>query len=145
MKEEQGMVDLLEYALKIGERKYDEERDREDALISQASQMQTVFSIATIGASLVLSSIVQWRFKTQVLPDLSELRKYTFESDEWESITGKTAQQKQYYQLRQDVQTEKCRLNDRRVRLIIASIICFWASIAESVIAFIIGLYLITI
>lgn len=43
MKEEQGMVDLLEYALKIGERKYDEERDREDALISQASQMQTVF------------------------------------------------------------------------------------------------------
>ena len=107
MKEEQGMVDLLEYALKIGERKYDEERDREDALISQASQMQTVFSIvtavllgaaaifadhrgniptlffiisisiiiATIGASLVLSSIVQWRFKTQVLPDLSELRK----------------------------------------------------------------------
>ena len=101
--------------------------------------------IATIGASLVLSSIVQWRFKTQVLPDLSELRKYTFESDEWESITGKTAQQKQYYQLLQDVQTEKCRLNDRRVRLIIASIICFWASIAESVIAFIIGLYLITI
>ena len=114
MKEEQGMVDLLEYALKIGERKYDEERDREDALISQASQMQTAFSIvtavllgaaaifadhrgniptlffiisisiiiATIGASLVLSSIVQWRFKTQVLPDLSELRKYTFESDE---------------------------------------------------------------
>lgn len=177
MKEEQGMVDLLEYALKIGERKYDEERDREDALISQASQMQTVFSIvtavllgaaaifadhrgniptlffiisisiiiATIGASLVLSSIVQWRFKTQVLPDLSELRKYTFESEEWESITGKTAQQKQYYQLLQDVQTEKCRLNDRRVRLIIASIICFWASIAESVIAFIIGLYLITI
>lgn len=93
----------------------------------------------------MLSSIVQWRFKTQVLPDLSELRKYTFESDEWESITGKTAQQKQYYQLLQDVQTEKCRLNDRRVRLIIASIICFWASIAESVIAFIIGLYLITI
>ena len=42
MKEEQGMVDLLEYALKIGECKYDEERDREDALISQAkSQMQT--------------------------------------------------------------------------------------------------------
>ena len=58
MKEEQGMVDLLEYALKIGERKYDEERDREDALISQASQMQTVFSIVTavlLGAAAIFA------------------------------------------------------------------------------------------
>ena len=174
---ESGMEALLEYALEIGERKYDEERAREEALISQASQMQTVFSIvtavlfavaailadhrggipilffkisipvitATIGASLVLSSVVHWRFKTKALPDLSELRKYTFESPNWEILTGKTgkiAQQKQYYQLLQDVQTEKCKLNDRRVKLTIASIICFWASIGESIVAIIIGLCL---
>ena len=177
MKEDQDMEGLMEHAVKIGERKYDEERAREEALIAQASQMQTVFSIVTvvlfgaaaifadhraniptlfliisipvitttIGASLVLSSIVQWRFKTTTLPDLSVLREYTFESKEWESITSKIAQQKQYYNLLQDVQTAKCKLNDKRVRLTIASIICFWASIAESVAAFIVGLCLITI
>ena len=177
MKEEEGMEALLEHALRIAERKYDEERAREEALITQASQMQTVFSIvtavllggasifadhrgniptlffiisisvitATIGASLVLSSIVQWRFKTNALPDLSVLRKYTFESEKWESITSKIAQQKQYYDLLQDVQSAKCKLNDKRVRLTVASIICFWVSIAESVAAFIIGLCFITI
>lgn len=169
------MEELIEHTLKIAEIKYEEEKAREEALIAQASQMQTVFSIvtavllgvatiladhrgniptkffiisfaiiiATISGSLVLSSIVHWRFKTKVLPDLSELRKYTFESDEWETLTDKIARQKQYYQLLQDAQEAKCRLNERRVKLTIASIICFWASIAESIAAFIIAIYLV--
>lgn len=174
MTDKEGMESLLDHAVKIAERKCDEERAREEALISQASQMQTVFSIvtavlfaaaailvdhrgnipplffliaiplitATIGASLVLSSIVHWRFKTEALPDLSDLRKYTFESEHWDELTGKIAQQKQYYQLLQDVQAEQSKLNDRRIKLTMASTICFWVSIAESVAAFVVGLCL---
>ena len=44
---EPGMDELLEHAVKIGERKYEETPAREEALISPASQMQTVSSIVT--------------------------------------------------------------------------------------------------
>lgn len=175
MADPQTIESLFEHAVKIGERKYDEEIAKEEALISQASQMQTVFSIVTavlfavatilvdhrgnipklffiisitaitltIGACLVLASFVHWRYKTNALPDLSELRKYTFESDEWESLTNKTAQLKQYYNLLQEVQAEKCRLNNKRVKLIIASIICFWISVAESFVSGVIAVILV--
>lgn len=170
--DEHNVEQLLEYAVKIGERKYDEERAKEEALISQASQMQTVFSIVTavlytvaailadhrgnipnllfiisipvitftMGVSLVLSSIVHWRYKTKALPDLSELRKDTFESEQWKLLTNRMAQLKQYYQLLQTVQSEMCRLNNIRVKLIVGSIICFWVSAAEAFIAGIIAL-----
>ena len=91
-------------------------------------------------ASLILASLAQWRWKTQALPDISVIRDSIINSNEWERLCIKHVQLAQLVDLIHQVQNHKATLNDRRVRLIMASMICFYLSVAAIVITFIIAI-----
>lgn len=155
----------------LSQLKYDAEEKREQSLIQQASQMQTVFSFVTAAVfmavpvciqyrgelslkffflsislitafilfSLVLASIAQWRWKTKTFPDIDVIKKTVIENPEWEKFLCEYYRIDQWINLVAIVQKEKARLNDRRVKLIIASMICFFCSVITTVISFIVA------
>ena len=165
---------LYEFAVDLAEKKYTEEKEREESLIAQASQMQTVFSIVTgvlfvllpiciehrrnipmkfffisvaivsvtLLASLILSSVVHWRYKTKVMPDVSTIEQIVLEGNDWQDILKPEGRGKMYFDYLKEAQESKCKVNDQRVKLIIASIICFWCSIGEALISAIIAVLL---
>jgi len=156
----------------LSQLKYDAEEKREQNLIQQSSQMQTVFSFMTAAifmavpicieyrgalslefflistsiivlflvGSLVLASIAQWRWKTKTFPDVTEIKANVINSPDWEKFTVEYNQIDQWIDIISRVQAEKARLNNRRVALIISSMICFYCSISSVVISFIIGI-----
>lgn len=165
---------LYDFAVDLAEKKYAEEKEREESLIAQASQMQTVFSIVTgvlfvvlpiciehrrnvpmkfffisvaaisvtLLVSLILSSIVHWRYKTRVMPDVSTIEQVVLKGPDWQNIIKPEGRGKMYFDYLKVAQESKCKVNDRRVKLTIASIICFWCSIGEALISAIIALLL---
>ena len=151
--------------------KYDAEEKREQNLIQQSSQMQTVFSFMTaavfmatpicieyrgvlslkfffvtvslitvfIIASLVLASLAQWRWKTKAFPDIKTIKDAVINSNEWKKMCVEYYQIDQWLKLMATVQEEKARLNARRVKLIIASMICFYVTVAAVVACFVVA------
>ena len=150
--------------------KYEAEEKREQNLIQQSSQMQTVFSFMTAAifmavpicieyrstlsldfffvsisiivlfliASLVLASLAQWRWKTETLPDVFEIKKSVINHPEWQKLTIEYHQIDQWVEIIGKVQEKKAKLNDRRVHLIMASMICFYCSIFILIVSFVI-------
>ena len=91
-------------------------------------------------ASLILASLAQWRWKTESLPDVSVLKDAILNSDEWESLCVEHVQIAQWVDLIGKVQNHKAKINDRRVGLIMASMICFYLSVFSIIIAFIVAI-----
>lgn len=152
--------------------KYEAEEKREQNLIQQSSQMQTVFSFMTAAlfmavpicieyrgtlslkfflvsisiilffliASLVLASFAQWRWKTETFPDVLQIKDTIINNPEWQKLTIEYNQIDQWVGIIGKVQGEKAKLNDRRVHLIMASMICFYCSVLSVVICFVIGI-----
>ena len=152
--------------------KYEAEEKREQDLVQQSSQMQTVFSFVSAAlfvaipiciehrgelglkfffisasfiaafliGSLVLASLAQWRWKTKTFPDVAEIKSFILNNDEWEKLCVEYHQINQWINLISTVQKEKAKLNDRRMKLIMASMICFYASIATIVICFMVAI-----
>ena len=90
-------------------------------------------------ASLVLASIAQWRWKTKSFPDVKDIMSSVRDNPEWEKFLHEYNQIDQWVDLISEVQAEKAKLNDRRVKLIMASMICFYSSIACIVFSFILA------
>ena len=61
------------------------------------------------------------------------------ESEDWEVLSTEQGQLAQEVDLMARIQKEKARLNDRRVKLIMASMIFFWMSIGCVVVSFVIA------
>lgn len=152
--------------------KYEAEEKREQNLIQQSSQMQTVFSFMTAAifmavpicieyrgsislefflvsisiivlfliGSLVLASLAQWRWKTETFPDVLEIKDNVISNPEWQKLTVEYNQIDQWVDIIGKVQGKKAELNDRRVRLIMASMICFYCSIFSVVVCFMVGI-----
>lgn len=101
-------------------------------------------SVSVISAflllSLLLASIAQWRWKTGSFPDIAQIKSDVLNSEEWQKLCIEYNQIDQWVNLVGNVQAEKARLNDRRVKLIMASMLCFYAAIASVVISFIIAI-----
>jgi hypothetical protein len=95
----------------------------------------TVFLIA----SLLLASMAQWRWKTKAFPDVAEIKESVINNSEWEKFLVEYHQIDQWVDIIGTVQAEKATLNDRRVKLIMASMVCFYCSIVSIIISFIIG------
>lgn len=91
--------------------------------------------------SLVLASIAQWRWKTETFPDIDVLRSAVLESKDWEILSKEQGQLAQEVDLLARIQKEKSKLNDRRVGLIMASMIFFWISIGCVVVSFVIAIF----
>lgn len=152
--------------------KYESEEKREQNLIQQSSQMQTVFSFMTAAifmavpiciefraslslefflassssvvsfliVSLLLASIAQWRWKTTTFPDVNEIKDCIINNPDWEKLTIEYNQIDQWVNVIGKVQKQRATLNDRRVYLIMASMLCFYCSIFSVVISFVIGI-----
>lgn len=151
-------------ALNFGRFSYDLEEKREQSIITQSSHMLTAFSLFSAAllmaipividntvvpenqvisaaglsfvpliASLVLTIIAQWRFKYQIMVTAEEFR------DELLKNESSYQYQSQYdYQwITQIAQVQKSKKDndDRRVRLIKASMICFLVAIGILVFA----------
>lgn len=105
--------------------------------------MVSLSAITTcILVSLILASIAQWRWKRETFPDIDVIRSSVVDSTDWKKLTKEEYQLVQHVDLLAMVQKEKARLNERRVKLIMGSMIFFWISIACVVISFIVGLLL---
>lgn len=90
-------------------------------------------------ASLVLASLAQWRWKTETFPDVFQIKDAILNSPDWKKITVESYQIDQWVDLIGKVQSKKAKINDRRVHLIMASMICFYCSIFSVIISFVIG------
>lgn len=88
--------------------------------------------------SLVLASLAQWRWKTLTFPDISEIKKSIVNSPEWEKFLIESHRLDQWVGIVETIQSERTRLNNRRVKLIIASMICFYGSLASILISFLV-------
>ena len=151
--------------------KYEAEEKREQSLIQQSSQMQTVFSFMSAAllmvipiciqyrgrleleffliagstvlgiliTSLVLASIAQWRWITKAFPDIAQIKDFIINSDEWDKLLVEYNRIDQIVDLLGRVQTEKSRINDIRVKLLMASMICFYIAVMFIALFFIIG------
>lgn len=91
-------------------------------------------------ASLILASMAQWRWKTKTLPDITTIKNEVINSPEWESLTIEYNQIDQWISIVGEVQAKKAALNDRRVKLIMSSMICFYCSILSIIVSFLIGI-----
>lgn len=91
-------------------------------------------------ASLIMASLAQWRWKTESLPDISVIKESIVNSTEWESLCTEHVQLAQCVELIGKVQNCKAKINDRRVVLIMASMVCFYLAIASIVLSFIIAI-----
>lgn len=100
----------------------------------------TSIIVVFLVASLVLASVAQWRWKTKAFPDVTDIKSSVIESPEWHKFLIEYHQIDQWLDLIATVQTEKAKLNDRRVKLIMWSMICFYCSIASIVISFIVAI-----
>lgn len=96
--------------------------------------------VAFLIASLLLASIAQWRWKTRAFPDITDIKDNVLNSVEWEKLCIEYYQIDQWVNLIGTVQKEKARLNDKRVKLIITSMVCFYGAIAAIIICFIVGI-----
>lgn len=91
-------------------------------------------------ASLVLASVAQWRWKTKTFPDIKTIKQEVIDSNEWEKFCIEYYQIDQWINLIGTVQEEKSKLNDRRVKLILASMVCFYSAICSIVVTFIVAI-----
>lgn len=98
------------------------------------------FIVAFLVASLVLASLAQWRWKTKTFPDIDEMKSFVINNEEWQKLCIEYHQINQWIEILSTVQKEKARLNDRRVKLILASMICFYTSIATILVCFTIAI-----
>ena len=104
-----------------------------------SSSIISVFLIA----SLILASIAQWRWKLESLPDIAVLKDAILNNEECESLCIEHIQLAQFVDLISKVQDHKAHLNDRRVKLIMASMITFYLSVGSIIISFAIAIILI--
>ena len=121
---EDKVTPQYQHIKELSQLKYEAEEKREQSLIQQASQMQTVFSFITAAVSF---------------PDVEVIKKSVLENPEWEKTLCEYNRIDQWINLVAIVQKEKARLNDRRVKLIMTSMICFFCSVITIAISFIVA------
>lgn len=166
-KNEEDAVKLLTHILELSKYSYDLEEKREQSILKQSGQMLTSFSIVTailymvlpvilqysnhekfksifvwygiitlsFFSSLVLASLAQYRFKYKALPMADEI--YIHIYNNWESLVNIPSQLKHWNDILTDIQKSRKKINDKRVKLIKASMICFYISLFLIILGFI--------
>jgi len=167
---EQDAIMLLNHIKEIAKLKYESELKREDSLIKQSSQMQTVFSFMTGAIFMALTVIISNRGKLSlefflvaiscimifllvslVTASLAQQRKIQntfpdvydlekFVSDNWEDTMKESQRLKQWIDLVAKVQIEKSKLNNERVNYIRFSMGSFYGAIISIIFWFIVGI-----
>ena len=148
IEQERQITAQYQYIKELATLKYDAEEKREQNLIQQSSQMQTAFSFMTAAVFAATAICIEYRGKltlnffliaVSVVAFLLDMKDTVVNDPEWEKLTIKYHQINQWIDLVGKVQKKKAKINDRRVKLIMASMICFYLSIGSIVISFFIG------
>lgn len=161
---------LYEYLKELAMIKFKAEERREEQLIQQAGQLQAAFSFVaamisvvisiTVGniklpivfyfavfssfmillfLSFILASIAAlWRWKTFSFPDINTLKDHII--SERKTLIERSDKIEQMVDLLAEVQSYKTILNNRRVKLLMCSMIFFLAAISELMTGYIIGI-----
>lgn len=154
------LAEITENAYEYAKLSYEQEEKREESLVQQATQMTTYFSFVSVlvlmaipllvgenstiprtytvsisiisllmlFASMVLAVIVQWRFNYQALPSPTTIFSHIISNKEY----FQTAEQrnKSFIQTLESTWKSKHTINDKRARLIRASMTIFLIAIA---------------
>ncbi|HCC34346.1 MAG TPA: hypothetical protein DEQ02_01425 [Ruminococcaceae bacterium] len=172
--EQQKLADFMMGNVKeFGKYSFELEEKREQSLINQSTQMVTAFSVFSIAiytllpvfqnipiipffkllfcvgivtifllASLVLAVLVQWRFKYYTMKNIEEF--YKSVNEEHENYTTQAQFDIQWKDQLKDIHLSKFKLNNRRVKLIKASMVLFFIAVG-TVILSVIGIAFIMI
>lgn len=92
--------------------------------------------------SLIFASMAQWRWKTTTFPDVIVMKNAILDSVDWESLCDENTQLAQWVDLVGKVQNHKALINDKRVKLIMASMISFYLSVLSIIISFIVAVFI---
>lgn len=87
--------------------------------------------------SLVFASLSQWRWKINLFPDIDIISSIILSDINWQNYSKKSYCIKQYLSLIDEVIKSKEKINNRRVKLIMISMICFYCSIFCIMLSFI--------
>lgn len=168
--QERDAVTLFKHIKELAQLKYDSELRREDSLIKQSTQMQTVFSFVTAAIFMALAVIIENRGSLSlvfflvasasimffllislVMASFAQRRRIhstfpdideleKFVSDHWESTVKESQQLKQWIDLVGKVQKDKANINNERVTFIRVSMWSFFASIISIVFWFLVAI-----
>ncbi len=163
--EEQNMADLMMSNVKeFGKFSYELEEKREQSLINQSIQMVTAFSVFSISiytilpvlknipglsfakllfcvgvliflllTSLILAVLVQWRYKYSTMQNIEEFYKSVYE--EHGCYQTQAQFDIQWKEQIKQIHISKKALNDKRAKLIKASMVMFFAAIGTMVLS----------
>jgi len=149
---------MMKNIVELGKYSYDLEEKREQSLITQSSQMLTAFSIFSavlfvilpiiietktvsvwkllfsagiisvfLLASLVLALIAQWRFKYSTMQDVQVF--YDRVNAEFQNYASQVQFDVQWKEQLLSIHASKKKNNDKRAKLVIASMVVFLISI----------------
>lgn len=90
--------------------------------------------------SLVLAALASWRWKMLTLGNIRELREAVIDSPDWEENSKHYNQLNSQISALEEIQISKEKVNDRRTRLIISSMVAFFCSVATCAICYILAL-----
>lgn len=88
-------------------------------------------------ASLCLASVAQWRFKTNAPGDIDSIRNSVLNDEQWTEYTKESYRDAQIVDMLISLYSEKNKLNEIRVKLILSSMVCFFLAVAVMVICYI--------
>ena len=149
---------MMKNIVEFGKYSYDLEEKREESLIKQSSQMLTAFSIFSavlftvlkiiidikvvsvwrllfcagvvslfLVSSLVLALMAQWRFKYSTMQDVKVF--YDRVNEEFQNYTSQVQFDVQWKEQLISIHSSKKKNNDKRAKLVIASMVVFVSAI----------------
>lgn len=97
------------------------------------------FILLFLICSLIFASLAQWRWKKSAFADIPELKNAVLNDPKWKQYAKSSYRCSQWTDMVAKVQSELAKLNDKRSKLIMASMISFYVSIVAILILYIVA------
>lgn len=89
--------------------------------------------------SLVCASLAQWRWKTETLDNIEQVKDGIIGSENWADYLVEHHRLGSWIDMMSKVQKSKNAVNDKRVKLIMASMVCFYGALLSIIVLFIVA------
>lgn len=99
----------------------------------------TSIIIAWLIISLVCASLAQWRWKTESLDNIEKVKSGIIDSENWEDYLVEHHRLGSWIDMMSKVQKSKNTVNNKRVKLIMASMVCFYGALISIISLFIVA------
>lgn len=88
-------------------------------------------------ASLVCASIAQWRFKTKTYESVENIESVILDDLQWKMYVQDSYCDAQIVKMLQDIYAKNNGINEKRVKFIIASMVCFFSALISILLCFV--------